>query len=603
MDAPRADDSSRAQPTHQHPSTRGQARHQKTWKVFPHDADRITRLEQAAKVPTVVAQLLLCRGVEDPTAAHQFLAARLSDLRDPSLLPGIDQAADRIFAAIQSRRPITIYGDYDCDGMTATAILYSCLKMLYADVEYYVPHRLEEGYGLNCQALEKLAQRGRQVIVTVDCGINSLEQANTASRLGLELIITDHHTPGDEFPSAAAVVHPSIEPGYPFHGLCGAGIAFKLAWAICQRVSDAKKVQPRFRNFLVSAIGLAAIGTVADVVPLIDENRLIVRHGLHSIRNQPAPGLAALAEITGVSKKPTIGSEDIAFMLAPRLNAAGRLGQAELAIELLVTDSPERAEQLANYVNELNTDRDSIERSIYLAAQKQVKEFYDPENDAALVLAGRGWHPGVIGIVAGRLAEKYCRPVIMIALDKLGKNVATGSARSAFGLNLFDALSACADELTTYGGHAAAAGLRIDEAHIETFRNRFRNHVSETVAPEKRTAELRIDAETTLPQLTLRTVDQIEQLAPFGQSNPRPVLCTTGVTLEGAPRKMGGGDHHLTLQLRQHNCKFRAVAFGHGEYCDALASAGQIDIAYRPVINEFRGFRSVEVQLVDWRVR
>lgn len=602
MDAHRADDSSRAeQASHGQPTTRAQSKRQKLWKVFPHDAGRISRLEQSAKVPAVVAQLLLCRGVEDPMAAHQFLTAKLSDLRDPALLPGIDQAADRIFAAIQSRRPITIYGDYDCDGMTSTAILYRCLKMLDADVGFYVPHRLDEGYGLNCQALEKLALQGRQMIVTVDCGINSLEQANTAARLGLELIITDHHTPGDQLPAAASVVHPAIDPGYPFHGLCGAGIAFKLAWALCQRVSNAKKVQPRFRNFLVSAIGLAAIGTVADVVPLIDENRLIVRHGLYSIKNQPSLGVAALTKVTGVDKKPKLGSEDIAFMLAPRLNAAGRLGQAELAIELLITDSPKRAEQLAAYVNELNVDRDGIERSIYLAAQKQVKEDYDPDNDAALVLAGRGWHPGVIGIVAGRLAEKYCRPVIMIALDKLGKDVATGSARSAFGLNLYDALSACSDELTTYGGHAAAAGLRIDEAHIETFRNRFRSHVSKTVAPERRTAELRIDAETTLPQLTLRTVDQIEQLAPFGQSNPRPLLCTTGVTLNGPPRKMGGGDRHLTLQVRQHNRKFRAVAFGQGEYCDALAAAGEIDIAYRPVINEYRGFRSVEVQLVDWR--
>ncbi len=578
-----------------------QERIQKVWQVFPHDGDRIRRLEKATQVPTVVAQLLLCRGIDHPTAAQEFLAAKLSELRDPSLLPGIDQAADRIFAAVQSDRPITIYGDYDCDGMTSTAILFRCLKLLDADVEFYVPHRLDEGYGLNCSAIEKLARKGRQMIVTVDCGINSIEPAKTAERLGLELIITDHHTLGEQLPAAATIVHPAIDPGYPFHGLCGAGIAFKLAWALCQRVSNAKKVQPRFRNFLVSAIGLAAIGTVADVVPLIDENRLIVRHGLHSIKNQPSLGVAALTEITGVNKKPKLGSEDIAFMLAPRLNAAGRLGQAELAIELLITESTERAEKLAAYVSELNQDRDSIERSIYLAAQKQVREDFDANNDAALVLAGRGWHPGVIGIVAGRLAEKYCRPVIMIALDKLGKNVATGSARSAFGLNLYDALSACSDELTTYGGHAAAAGLRIDEAHIDNFREHFRQHVSETVSPEKRTAKLHIDAETTLPQLTLRTVEQIELLAPFGQSNPRPLLCTTGVTLDGSPKKMGGGDRHLSLRVRQNNCTFRAVAFGQGEYAESLAAAGEIDIAYRPRINEFRGFRSVEVHLVDWR--
>lgn len=573
----------------------------KLWKVFPHDAGRIRSLEQAIQVPTVVAQLLLCRSIDNPVEAQRFLASKLSELRDPSLLPGIDQAADRIFAAVQAKRPITIYGDYDCDGMTSTAILYRCLKLLDADVEFYIPNRLEEGYGLNCGALEALALKGRQLVVTVDCGINSITQAETAKRVGIELIITDHHTPGEQLPDAAAVVHPAIGDGYPFHGLCGAGIAFKLAWGLCQRISNAKKVQPRFRNFLVSAIGLAAIGTVADVVPLVDENRLIVHHGLLSIRNQPSLGLAALTEITGVNKKPRLGSEDIGFMLAPRLNAAGRLGQAELAVELLVTDSNARAEKLAAYVNELNVDRDGIERSIYSAAQKQVKEQFDAENDAALVLSGRDWHPGVIGIVAGRLAERYCRPVIMIALDKLGKSVATGSARSAFGVNLYDALSACSEQLTTYGGHAAAAGLRIDEAHIDNFRDRFRSHVGQLVTPEQRIAELRIDAETTLPQLKLRTVEQIEQLAPFGHKNPRPVLCTTSVELAGPPKKMGGGDRHLMLRVKQSNCTFRAVAFGQGEDCDALAEAGVIDIAYRPMINEFRGFRSVEVQLVDWR--
>ncbi len=575
----------------------------KNWRIFPHDADRITQLERTAEIPAVVAQLLVCRGILDPRDARVFLDAKLADLRDPEQLPGIDAAADRIHAAIQSRRPITIYGDYDADGMTATAILWRCLNLLGADVEFYVPNRLDEGYGLNDQALEKLASQGRLLVVTVDCGITSVAQAATAQRLGLELIITDHHELTAELPTAASIVHPGLEDNrYPFRGLCGAGIAFKLAWAICQRASQAKRVQPRLRNFLLDAIGLAAIGTVADVVPLLDENRLIVRHGLHSLKNQPMTGIAALCNVTSLDKKPALNSEDIAFMLAPRLNAAGRLGQAELAIELMITDSTTRAEQLASYVHQLNSDRDSLERSIYLAAQKQAKEEFDVEHDPALVLAGRGWHPGVIGIVAGRLAEKYCRPVVMIALDKLGHNVATGSARTAFGLNLYDALNACAEHLTTFGGHAAAAGLRIDEARIEPFRHHFRQHVDRQVAPEQRTAELRIDAETTLPQLTLRTVSQIEQLAPFGQGNPRPVLFTAGVQVDGVPRRIGGGERHLLLNLRQYDRSFRAIAFGQAERADTLqGDDSEFDIAFRPIINEFRGRRSVELQLVDWR--
>ncbi len=288
----------------------------RNWRILPHDADRITRLEKMAEIPAVVAQLLVCRGILDPRNARQFLDAKLADLRDPELLPGIDAAADRIHAAIQSRRPITIYGDYDADGMTATAILWRCLSLLGAEVDFYVPNRLDEGYGLNDQALEQLAAKGRQLVVTVDCGITSLTQAATAGRLGLELIVTDHHELADGLPDAAAIVHPGLEDGrYPFRGLCGAGIAFKLAWAICQRASQAKRVQPRLRNFLLDAIGLAAIGTVADVVPLLDENRLIVRHGLHSLKNQPLIGIAALCNVTGLDKKPALHSEDIAFVL------------------------------------------------------------------------------------------------------------------------------------------------------------------------------------------------------------------------------------------------------------------------------------------------
>ncbi len=574
---------------------------QKTWQVFPHDAARIRDLAASAQIPAVVAQLLLCRGIDDGVTASRFLAAKLSDLRDPSDLPGVDVAADRICRAVQSGEPITIYGDYDCDGMTSTAILVRCLQLVDAVVDFYVPNRIDEGYGVHCSAIERLASQGRKLIVTVDCGINSHEPARTARRLGVDLIITDHHTPGEELPDVVAVVHPAIEPGYPFHGLCGAGIAFKLAWAICQRMSDAKKVQPRFRNFLVSAIGLASIGTVADVVPLIDENRLLVRHGLTSIKSQPSVGLAALCKVTGVDERRQVRSEDIAFSLAPRLNAAGRLGHAELAIELLTTDSAERANQLASYVNELNRERDGIERSIYVAAKKQVREDFDAVEAPALVLAGRGWHPGVIGIVAGRLAEKYCRPVIMIALDELGQQVATGSARSAFGLNLYEALSACSSDLTTYGGHAAAAGLRIDEAHIDAFRSHFCEQVGQMVAPSERVAEVRIDGETTLPQLTLHTVEQIERLAPFGQKNPRPVLCATGVHIEGPVTRMGGGDRHLSLRVKQSNRTFRAVAFGFGDDFDALSVQKTIDIAFRPVINEYRGYRSVEVHLVDWR--
>ena len=435
----------------------------KRWRIAARDLEAVRQFARTSQLPMVVAELLLARGMDRPDTARAFLDARISGLLDPEQLPGLSTAADTVWKAIQDGDRITIYGDYDADGMTATAILVRCLSLLSANVDFYVPHRLEEGYGLNEAALRQLAARGSKLVVTVDCGIASVREAALARELELDLVITDHHEFGPEMPHATAIVHPRLPyHNYPSESPCGAGVAFKLAWAICQRASNASRVRPALKNFLISAMGLAAIGTVADVVPLVDENRLIVRHGLNALRERPFAGIAALTKITGADQKPRLSSEDIGFGLAPRLNAAGRLGQAELAVELLTTDSDGRAAELAAYLNELNQNRDSIERSIYLAADKQLKERFDAIRDPALVLADRGWHAGVIGIVAGRLAEKYSRPVVMIALDELGRASGQGSARSALGLDLHETLTSCSSHLVSYGGHAAAAGLRID---------------------------------------------------------------------------------------------------------------------------------------------
>lgn len=575
----------------------------KLWRFCPHDAEQIARLERSAGVPSVVAQLLTVRGISDGEVARAFLDAKLSGLRDPESLPGAAEIADRLYAAVQAKRRIVIYGDYDCDGMTAAAILYRCLRLLGGDVGYYVPNRLDEGYGLSDDALRTLASRGAQTVVTVDCGIASVHEAETARELGLELLITDHHEFAPTLPAAAAIAHPRL-PGthYPFGDLCGAGVALKIAWAICQRASQAKRVTDALREYLMAAVGLAAVGTVADVVPLLDENRVLVRHGLNSLRERPPLGIAMLMKVTKLDSKPSLSSEDIAFTIAPRLNAAGRLGQAQLGIELLVSDSRDRAEQLAQYIHELNNSRDSLERSIYLAALKQAQEQFDPENDPALVLSGRGWHAGVIGIVAGRLAEKFHRPVIVISLDATGDKPGTGSARSPNGLALHHALAACSSHLCGHGGHAAAAGLKIDEQRIDAFRAELCEYAGALLTPEQRRAELRIDAEAAFSQLTPQIVRQIEQLAPFGAGNPRPVLCASGVRLAEPPKRIGGGERHLSAKLVQHGTSLRAVAFGHGDWADELAQVdGALDIAYRPVINDFRGRQSVEIHLVDWR--
>lgn len=575
----------------------------KRWRVLPHDSDRIATLQRAAGIPAVVAQLLLGRGITHPEEARVFLDPKLSALRDPELLPGCAEAADRIHAAIHARRRMAVYGDYDVDGMTGAAILVRALRLLGAEVRSYIPHRIDEGYGLHREAMDSLVQGKAETIITVDCGIASVEEAAWARQRGVELVITDHHEPATVLPDADAIVHPCL-PGtsYPFGGLSGSGVAMKLAWALCTRAHGAKKVSPAMRDFLLQAVGLAAMGTVADVVPLIDENRILVHHGLVSLTERPTLGVSTLLGLTKLDKKPRLDAEDVAFTLAPRFNAAGRLGQPQLALELLTTDRVDRAEELARYIDGLNSNRQTIERSILLAANKQAKEQLEAGECPALVLADRGWHAGVIGIVAGRLAEKYHRPVVLVALDPVGVKPGVGSARSVKGFNLHAALAACSDRLESFGGHAAAAGLKVREDQVEHFRADLCEFVAEEMAEECRTPELVIDAETPLSGFTRQAVEQIEQLAPFGQGNHRPLLCTSGVTLAEPPKPMGADGRHLAVRLTQHGVTMRAVAFGGGEWAEALgALRGPIDVAFRPVINSFRGAANVELHLVDWR--
>ncbi len=577
---------------------------QKLWRVLPHDSQRVESLMRSANLPAVVAQLLVGRGVYQGEDAKIFLESKLHGLRDPLELPGVVKAVELIAAAITSKQPITVYGDFDADGMTGAAILFNGLRLMGADVNYFIPNRLEEGYGLNSEAIERLHRRGRKLIITVDCGITAIEQAKLCHELGVTLIITDHHRFADQLPNAAAIVHPRL-PGsqYPFGELCGAGVAFKLAWALCQQVCGAKKVADPMRDYLMQSIGLAAIGTVADMVPLLDENRILVHHGLRALRANPLPGLVEMMKLTKINNKSSLNSEDIGFALAPRLNAAGRLGQAQLAVELMTCPAGERAVALAAYIEQLNLSRDSLQRSVQLAASKQAKTDFDAEADPALVLAGVGWHQGVIGVVAGRLADKYAKPVIVLSLDATSSRPAVGSGRAGHpDIDLHAALAECSDRLVRFGGHGAAAGLTIEEAQIDHFRSDFFEAISKQMSEVESVPEILIDAQTPLGQLNLQTVTQIEQLSPFGQGNPRPVLCASDVTLVEPSRRMGSGDRHLMMKLTQHSVEMRAVAFGQGDWCEPLnACEGPIDVAYRPVINEFNGYRSVQIQLVDWR--
>lgn len=576
----------------------------KRWIFRAHDSGSFLEFASQLKIDPVVSQLLLTRGISQPDAAKLFLESKFSDLRDPQLLPGIDAAAERILRAVSDREPIVIYGDYDADGMCATAILESFLKMLGADVTYYVPNRLEDAYGLSCESITRLASLGRKLLVTVDCGIGSVREAELCRQLGLDLIVTDHHACGQELPDAISIVHPNL-PGthYPFHGLCGAGVAFKLAWRMSQILADNKaKVAGQHRDFLLMAMTIATIGTVADVVPLIDENRILVRTALQLMSKHSPMGLRELMKITKLDAKQAISAEDIAFTLAPRLNAAGRLGQAQLGVELLTTQDPQRAAALAQYLDRLNADRDSIERSITLAASKQAKEQLEAAPEPALVLHSPGWHLGVIGIVAGRMAERFNRPVVIISSDPMGQKPATGSGRSAGVVDLHRAFVACKDHLETCGGHAAAAGLRIQDRKIPEFREALCDFVRKTVGESDPQQTLLIDAEATFQEMSLQTVNLIESMAPFGAGNPRPVFVASNVELHEPAKSFGQGDRHVGVRFKQHGQILRAVAFSQPEWAEKInAHQGCFDLAFRPNINEFNGMRKVELQLVDWR--
>jgi len=576
----------------------------RVWRFPPFDEALARQFCAELKVPVLIGQVLVARGFQSSEQATAFLNARLADLHDPALLPGVPQATDRVVAAVQAGRRITIYGDYDVDGVTATSILWHCLSLLGTNVDYYIPHRLDEGYGLNCDAIRQLHEEDpARLVISVDCGITSTKEAALARELGLELIITDHHNMADTLPDAAVLVHPRLpESQYPFGELCGAGVAFKLAWSICQRMGDGKKASPRMREFLLTAVSLAAIGTVADVVPLVDENRVLVRFGLASLRERSGLGMQALMKVAGLTDQPEFTSEDIGFSIGPRINAAGRLGQARLAVELLTTEDPARAAVLADYLDQLNGQRKTVERRILRQAKELVAEHPDWENQPALVLAHPDWHPGVIGIVASRVAEHFARPAILISLhrpDEPGQ----GSGRTYAGCNLHAGLEACCSHLVTYGGHAAAAGIRIERGSIDAFREEFCAWVASAGhdAPGEH-VHVPIDAEVRLADLTHPAVKGLDYLGPFGAGNPRPVFSAARVEVVGQPKRMGEGERHLDLRVRHYGAILRAIAFGQGDWADEIAAVnGPISICFAPSINRFRGRESVEIQLLDWK--
>ena len=571
------------------------------WRLRPHDPVRIEALSRAANLSPLVAQLLLNRGVTGPEQAATYLGARLSSLHDPEGLPGVVEAADRIVAAARAGRKIVIYGDYDVDGVCGTSVLWACLRLAGArDVEYYIPDRVEEGYGLNGEALRRLvADRGAELVVSVDCGVSAVAEARLARELGLGLIVTDHHTIGPELPGADVVVHPRL-PGssYPFPDLCGAGVAFKLAWQICKGFGDGKKASPHLRDFLLGSIGLVALATVADMVPLSGENRILVRHGLEGIRAKPSVGLRALMEVSGCLDKKRLTAGMVGFNLGPRINAAGRLERAAQAVEMLTTDDAALASNLAGCLDRCNAERQEVERTIVAEAHQMIEAEGGLSDRGAVVLGRKGWHPGVIGIVASRLADSYHRPAVVVAL---GETIGQGSARSIAGFNLYDAIAACSDGLIAFGGHAAAAGLKLPGEAFPHFAERFDRHCRSALTAEMLQKELVIDAEVPLGVLTTRVVEDVASLEPHGIGNPRPILLADRVRLAGDPRPVGDRKQHVQFRFEQGGVVLKGIGWGLAERARALTAGSSCSIAFHPSINEWNGRREVQLEVKDFR--
>jgi len=572
---------------------------QKTEWVVPPADGRAEELAKSLRVSPLIAQLLINRGIVEAREGSVFLQPKLTELIRPAQMPGIGPAVARIRRAMDKKEKITIYGDYDVDGITGLSILWELLTLLGAQVDYYIPHRIDEGYGLNADAVRALAEGGTRLLVTVDCGISAVAAANLAKELGVDLIVTDHHQPGAAMPAAVAIVHPALEPSYANQDSAGALVAYKLAWAIAEEFSRGPKLEPKLREFMLNATSLAAIGTVADVVDLRGENRVVTKFGLQSVADTKLCGLRALIQSAGLAGK-GVDSTAIGFRLAPVLNAAGRMGHARLAVELLTSTSEMRALQIAEYLKDQNVQRQQCERKMLKqACDIVVERGLNHPDRRSIVLGGEAWHAGVLGIVASRLVDRFFRPAIMINASPNENGVAQGSARSIPGFCMLSAIQACSSHLTSFGGHKMAAGLTLPPENIEAFAADFETYAAANLRHEDIVAKMHIDAVVPLRQFTRDLVRQLDLLGPYGEGNPKPIFATKGVRLAAAPRRCGSTNDHLQFAITDNTATIRCVGFRMGGLEKKLVDNEYFNIAYEPTLNHYNGNTTVEFIAVD----
>lgn len=560
----------------------------KIWQVAAADLGLERQLADELGISSLLARLLINRGIKDSLSAKIFLSPQLTQLHDPYLLNDMTPAVERVWQAMARKEEILIYGDYDVDGITGVTLLASVLKKWGSQVSHYIPHRVKEGYGLNKRVIEKASREGVDLIITVDCGITAFEEVAYARHRGMEVIVTDHHQPGKDLPQAVAVINPGRrDSSYPFRELAGVGVVFKLVQALEMRTKSSN---------IWEHLDLVALGTIADVVSLTGENRILVKYGLRELSQTRKPGLQALIEVTGIQGKQLTPTQ-VGFILAPRLNAGGRLSEAERGVKLLLAESKEEAFPLAQSLDKENRRRQQIEGQTVEEGISRIKEEVDLESEKVIVLADESWHPGVIGIVASRLVEKFYRPVILIALDE---DQGKGSARSIESFHLFQALRECQNLLLGLGGHSLAAGLTITRGKIKHLRERINEIAHSQLSKEDLTPKLKIDSQLRLKDISLELIKSLNLLGPFGKGNTKPLFTSTGVELLDPPYLVK--NNHLKLRVTEGGLVREAIGFKMGDKLSELTrDAAGVDLAYSLEVNEWRGTKSIQLHLKDIR--
>jgi len=562
------------------------------WELKPEPDQRVVnQLSSELSLPPVATKILIARGLDTRSKAEEFLSPSLGNLLDPYFLPDMQKGVDRVIRALKEKEKIMIFGDYDVDGITSTSLLFLVLNKLGAEVTYYVPNRLIEGYGLSEEGILETERRGVGLIISVDCGITAVEEISFAKSRGIDTIITDHHEPKEVLPVASAVINPKvIEGGYPGGELSGVGVAFKFAQAIYRRLGQDE-------SELEEHLDLVALGTTADIVPLVRENRIFTKFGMVQIAKTTKPGLKSLIFVSGILGQ-KIGTGQVVFILAPRINAVGRLGDADLAIKLLTTKDESRAAEMARILDEENLRRKNIDETTLKEALDLVEQDVDLANDKAIVLASSGWHQGVIGIVASRLVERFHRPTIMIAIDG---DEGKGSARSIPGFHLYEALRECEDYLIKYGGHKYAAGLSILPEKIQPFREKFKKVSDKKITMDDLVPRLLIDSELELGQINPELIKVLDIFAPFGPQNMRPVFMTRNLHVWGEPYVVG--NNHLRLRVKKDGPVFDCIGFGMGDMAKPLSMKGiRLDLAYVVEPNFWNGTYKIQLRVKDLRI-